>query len=172
MMMSDGTGSYREFVKARFLRRNEGAEGLMHAAVGVLGEVLEMRDATSWENLIEECGDIEFYLEAAFIVLRGEADPQAEYTPLGPRLDDILTRATLFHDRAKKYWVYSKPIDRVEELRRLSCLARALGEFYAIRGLSTGTVRYANMEKLTKRYPVAYTDELAEARLDKAGDPA
>jgi NTP pyrophosphatase (non-canonical NTP hydrolase) len=66
--------SYSEFVSARFTKRHEGDDGLMHCAVGIAGEAGELLDAVKklWvygkaldhANAIEELGDIEWYMEA------------------------------------------------------------------------------------------------------------
>ena len=65
---------YHEFVAARFKKFNKGKPGLLHAAVGICGEAGELIDAIKkhWvygqdldeNNVIEELGDIEFYLQA------------------------------------------------------------------------------------------------------------
>jgi NTP pyrophosphatase (non-canonical NTP hydrolase) len=66
--------NYAEFVAARFTKRHEGDDGLMHCAVGISGEAGELLDAIkkTWvygkaldrNNVIEELGDIEWYLQA------------------------------------------------------------------------------------------------------------
>jgi NTP pyrophosphatase (non-canonical NTP hydrolase) len=66
--------NYAEFVAARFTKRHEGDDGLMHCAAGISGEAGELLDAIkkTWVygkpldrvNLIEEMGDIEWYMEA------------------------------------------------------------------------------------------------------------
>ncbi len=66
--------SYGPFVAARFNRLSGFREALAHAAVGVAGEAGEILDCVkkNWAynqpldlgNLVEELGDMEFYLEA------------------------------------------------------------------------------------------------------------
>jgi NTP pyrophosphatase (non-canonical NTP hydrolase) len=66
--------NYAEFVAARFTKRHEGHEGMLHCVVGISGEAGELLDAVkkTWvygkaldhDNLIEELGDIEWYMEA------------------------------------------------------------------------------------------------------------
>lgn len=68
------SNEYEFFVAGLFVKRNEGADGLMHAAAGIAGEAGEILDAVKkhWvygqpldrENLIEEIGDTLFYLQA------------------------------------------------------------------------------------------------------------
>jgi NTP pyrophosphatase (non-canonical NTP hydrolase) len=64
---------YAAFVERLVVNKSQGLDGLMHAAVGVAGEAGEILDAVKkvWvynkpldrENLVEELGDIEFYLQ-------------------------------------------------------------------------------------------------------------
>lgn len=72
-------------------------------------------------------------------------------------------------DAVKKFWVYGKPLDTenaIEELGDIEFYAQAMRDLL---GVSRETVIARNVEKLTKRYPTTYTDELAIARLDKEG---
>lgn len=66
--------NYAEFVDARFTKRHTGDDGLMHCAAGISGEAGELLDAIkkTWvygkaldrDNIVEELGDIEWYMEA------------------------------------------------------------------------------------------------------------
>lgn len=66
--------TYADFVRRLFAKNNAGAEGFLHASVGISGEAGEILDAVKkhWvyekpldrENLIEETGDILFYIQA------------------------------------------------------------------------------------------------------------
>ncbi len=70
---------YAAFVDGLFVNRREGQDGIMHAAIGVAGEAGEILDAVKkmWvynqpldrKNIIEELGDIEYYLQALRSVL-------------------------------------------------------------------------------------------------------
>jgi NTP pyrophosphatase (non-canonical NTP hydrolase) len=105
--------NYSEFVKQRFLKRNTGEDGLMHAAVGISGEAGELLDAV------------------------------------------------------KKTWVYGKELDRVNLIEELGDIEWYLEALRQLLDVTREEVIAANIEKLTKRYPVQYTDELALKRLDK-----
>jgi len=80
-----GDAAYAGFVESMFVKRNRGDEGMLHSILGVAGEVGELVDAIKkhWvygkpidhENVIEELGDIEFYL-AAFRGVMGIARAQ------------------------------------------------------------------------------------------------
>ena len=66
--------NYGLFVRQLFRNRAQGEDGLMHAAVGIAGEAGEILDNVkkTWvynkpldvENIREELGDLEFYMEA------------------------------------------------------------------------------------------------------------
>ena len=70
---------YAMFVGRLFAKRNAGADGFMHAAVGIAGEAGEILDAVKkrwvydkpldFENMIEELGDLEFYMQALRMLL-------------------------------------------------------------------------------------------------------
>ena len=153
---------YRTFVAERFLKRTESAEGLIHVGVGMIGEVAEYYDAKDRHHRIEELGDIEFYWEAAHIVLGGiEPCPGGEFAPL-------LQGTSHFLDQAKKVWVYNKPIDRTEFCRGLIQVRSALTFLYDDLEITQESSRQANMKKLLLRYPAGYTDALALERRDKA----
>ena len=106
--------NYADFVAARFTKRHEGTEGLLHCAVGIAGEAGELLDAI------------------------------------------------------KKTWVYGKPLDVANAIEELGDLAWYMEALRGLLGVTRDEVIAANVAKLEVRYPVAYSDELALARLDKA----
>lgn len=65
---------YQEFVRKLFATRSVGVDGLVHAGMGISGEAGELLDAIKkcWAynkpldmlNVIEELGDLEFYMQA------------------------------------------------------------------------------------------------------------
>lgn len=157
---------YTAFVRDRFLKRNSGPEGIMHAAIGILGEVVELIYADSRANRIEELGDIEFYLEAFYQVL--EPAPIRIFTPFN-NCEGFLIYAGQLHDLAKKVWVYNKPIDPEKFHSFLDCISQAVIIHCEINGVTRDQVIAENVTKLLKRYPTGYTDALAQARMDKNG---
>lgn len=68
------TTTYRAFVRSRFRFFPTKTESMLHAAVGISSEAGELLDAVKkvWvynkpldtDNLIEELGDLEFYMQA------------------------------------------------------------------------------------------------------------
>jgi NTP pyrophosphatase (non-canonical NTP hydrolase) len=106
--------NYAEFVAARFTKRHDGDDGLMHCAAGISGEAGELLDAI------------------------------------------------------KKTWVYGKPLDVANLVEELGDLEWYMEALRGLIGVTREQVIAANVDKLTKRYPVKYTDELALQRRDKA----
>lgn len=75
-------------------------------------------------------------------------------------------------DVAKKHWVYNKPFDRDHAIEEMGDIEFYMEAARKLIGVSRDQVLQANMDKLNKRYPSGiYTDEHAQARLDKASDP-
>ena len=162
------------------------AQPLVHAAMGVLGEVVELAHSTDQENSIEELGDLEFYIEATLQELEildggfGSSTrlkfhvyimdhtssgivESTEYTPYLPPANE-------FFDLCKKVWIYRKPISEVREkmLSSLALLQCCLLETMDALGTDQEQVRAANQAKLAKRYPGGvYADAAAQARADK-----
>lgn len=160
--------------------------GLMHAAIGISGEVAEIIEALKKDdtkNLIEEFGDLEFYITAA-------------RTSAGIN-DDMLRRATDFvilqdHDysdmcsnfviaagnvldQAKRCWVYGSDINekRQDITNKLALLMYYLDYFYNANHYHIEEILRANIDKLVGpkgRYrDKVYSDIAARERADKQG---
>ena len=73
-----------------------------------------------------------------------------------------------FVDAVKRHLIYAKPLDVENAAEELgdSLWFIALGAKRL--GISMEDLAKQNIEKLSKRYPEKYSDELAHARLDKA----
>jgi len=167
-------------------------QGLVHAAVGVIGEVVELGAYTNEGHFIEEAGDLEFYLEATMqqiARLSGRADLEAlmhsHYLHIGyePVVSydyrDIIWIMTLaaadLLDLSKKVWVYSKDPETVvgEMALHVGYIRARLHQLYSMKGVERAMVLDANQEKLGKRYPDGvHSDQHAQARLDKEGETA
>ena len=160
-------------VKALFKTDLPGGEpsALLHAAVGISGEVAELLDCASHGHMIEELGDAEFYLTAL--------KQQVSYSvPAATYLGDSMSANEIFHgltcvagtilDLAKKHWAYNKPLD-------LSLMEREIGAFeayvvalYHLFNIDREQVLRSNMAKLAVRYSSgSYSDAQAQVRADK-----
>lgn len=168
--------TYEEMVKSLFKPMPTLTEEILHAAVGLSGEVGELTNAMTRKNIIEECSDLEFYLEALMqklpehpVVVGGDPSLYGySSVPLGLILTYMSVSASTLLDLAKKAWAYNKPLP-VSPLHLEADLFRnLLDQLYVYLGTSKAEVRHLNQTKLMKRYPSGYTNEAAIARADKA----
>ena len=131
---------------------------LLHMAVGLIGEVAELFDATDPAHIVEEIGDCEFFLEGLKAVV-GTGEP-IESGSIIVIAGDIL-------DHVKKHTVYNKPLDEQQLRRLIATFDKELEGIYAETGISRDKVLQANMEKLMLRYKAGYSDKAAQERADK-----
>lgn len=169
---------YGQMVRNLFKPMDTQAATVLHAAVGIAGEVAELLVANSIENLVEEMGDIEFYIEAAFQATGGRNFPEliveghdmSHHQVFGTVGTAMSVTAGRLLDVVKKAWVYNQDLnlDAVRyELLRLELMLGCLRELLSVR---RPDVLGANQTKLGKRYPDGvYTDRDAQQRADKQG---
>lgn len=143
--------------------------------VGEAGELFHAINEKDHENIIEELGDIEFYLEGlrqCFNIARDEIllDPSIGEICHIPDLHSIdlpFAAASLF-DVLKKHIIYNREFD-------MPALMRAMLEFESVLegirddfNITWGETLAHNLEKLNKRYAEGkFTDAQAQARADK-----
>lgn len=170
--------TYEQMVKDLFKVDLPGREApLLHACVGIAGEVGELSYATSYTNLLEECGDIEFYVEAAWQQLDPEAQlarrKQAWPLENGAVLHCFVAYSSKLLDLVKKSWIYGRDLATVPIVAQLNAVEDVLLGYYQLIGTDRSTVRHSNMVKLagkTGRYANGkYSDSAALARADKGG---
>jgi hypothetical protein len=179
--------SFEQMVKDLFkLSVGHGAP-MMHAAIGIIGESGELRTCSSRKDIVEESGDLEFYVEAAWqqvkyatreTYFQSYANDNlllhcGEIT-LGNVLDKIHVSSSLVLNHAKKIWVYedgSRDADIVIHLCHIEVFLLSL---YEMIGITRQEIRTANQdkllgnEKIRGRYMTGvYSNEQALARADK-----
>lgn len=175
--------TYRQMVKDLFKHMDGPGAMMLHAAVGIAGESGELRQATSRKNLIEECGDIEFYIEAAWQQMGGnERNERARDflfvsdATVGSVIDRIHTIGADILDHAKKVWVYQGSKGNRDNAISLELvqLEVTLDVFYKLIGTDRSSVQVMNQNKLLGNAEIAgryasgkYSDEQALARADK-----
>lgn len=141
-------------------------ESLLHVAIGVAGEWLELSSARTQDHRVEECGDVEFYLQAGYNLV---GEPPRRFSGLAMFDGSIwYEEAGNPLDLIKKAWVYGKELDETVFARSLLRVEENLSRYYStFLGVTREFVLDANVAKLRKRYPDGYTDAAAQARADK-----
>lgn len=153
---------------------------LLHMAIGIVGEVGELYEPFIFsvaeldlENIEEELGDIEFFLEGlrqGYGIDRKETIcslgyPSADSTYILNRLS--ISSAHLL-DATKKYVIYNKPLDVTKIVEYLKAIETDLASFRSHLELSRVAIVEKNKAKLSKRYAAgSYSDKQAQERADK-----
>lgn len=175
------TVPYDQMVANLFKLMGSREASLLHAAIGISGETAELLVADSIENIVEELGDMEFYIEAGYQVLGGRrsalagelllAGDPAQHQVLGTVTIAMSSTAGRLLDLVKKGWVYNKPLDDNAERAiryELMRLERMMEQLLDMVGVRRPDVLRTNQTKLGKRYPQGvYTDQAAQVRADK-----
>jgi len=178
---------YDDFV-SKLLKPDTIKMTALHIALGIAGEALEFVEAfDKWYNesnensithLIEELGDVEFYLQAAQTFYDvTDADAHEHATPVVNISTPAITLAYLgilaesgnLSDLFKKEFVYGKPRDLAKVLTAMYRLRSFLLFMYHEMSTDLSHVLQCNAMKLEVRYAgLVYSQEDAIARKDKA----
>ena len=158
---------------------------LWHAATGVAGETSEILDAVmagetggalDRDNLIEELGDMEFYLEQTrqnLGLAREVTLPDYDmvgYDLLGIACSLAVAGGTLL-DLAKKVAIYKKAVAPEDFIRTLRMAEVSMAAMREHLGVSREVTLQGNIDKLSIRYKgLNYSDDAAQARADKQGE--
>lgn len=182
------TVSFAEMIHKLFKKQgmHQYAEGLMHAAIGISGEVGEifeahMEDIIDMDNLKEEFGDLEFYMVAlcqaaditednigAYVEMLFMQNPGRQYS-----LVALIKHSSDLLDSAKRCWVYGKTIEemRPKLLEGLAHLILATDQMYKAAGFKVEEIQYENQVKLIGKNGrfrnLLYSDAEARDRADK-----
>jgi hypothetical protein len=153
---------------------------LLHAAVGIAGESAEWLAADKRKNILEEGGDMEFYVEAlkqhfdwnmAGALSLGIVDIRAANLTIGTVFINVVTLAGDILDIVKKSWVYTKPLNTSELTRLVMILEMNLEVISELFDTSRPKIQKMNQVKLIGpggRFESGfYSDGAAIARADK-----
>lgn len=136
---------------------------LLHMAIGIMGEVVEFQGARDKNHIIEELGDIYFFLEGIKQII--VVDPPMNITP-----NYLIDDAAELLDLVKKVCIYNKPLSPVlpELTRSIYAIDERVRRCFAKNGVTEQQVIEANMAKLQKRYASGnYSNKQAIERVDK-----
>lgn len=165
---------------------------MLHMVVGISGEAAEVLSADFQyhqilftmteeekrrkdeiaENIKEELGDLEFYIEG----LLQSLDTNYEDLPeVSVQIKDfsvvigagISISAGNVLDLVKKHVIYNKPIDKKALLVEVAGLAALINHMGEKHGFTREEILLANKVKLGVRYQNGYSDEAAQKRADK-----
>lgn len=167
------TMPYTDFVAGLFVKPETFAGKLAHAAVGMVGEVVELMGAVDRAEALEELGDWMFYAEAFWQTLAGVPGPAGVYTKRFPATQQaamkvLLEESTALMDLAKKVWIYAKTVPQADFQGHMLNADYAFNIILQHLGVTPDFIEVGNRAKLIKRYPGAtYTDAAAQARADK-----
>lgn len=148
---------------------------LMHAAIGMAGEAGELFVAKDRGNIMEECGDMEFYFQAALMVgpVFEKEDGGMPPFPLTAAIHMLTVNSLELLDVVKKGWVYNKKLDIKRYSTHMHVQRHCLNVLYHHLGVDRNAVIWLNQQKLigpNGRYPDGrYSDAAAQARADKGG---
>lgn len=157
---------------------------LLHMAIGICGEVGELVLAafnSDRENIVEELGDIEFYLEGFFQGLNCNQLSLSEMPDPYPRMLPIQSLPIISADLldvTKKLVIYDKQNDHTfHELTEAAMKMRKVLDLYYAEPtffqnpITREEAIQANISKLGKRYlSFKYSDKSAQERADKVGE--
>lgn len=142
---------------------------LLHMAVGISGEVAELSIATTKENIIEELGDIEFYMEGLRQGLGITWEQVITSTFICATDTTLVSAAGDILDQVKKRVIYRKPLSIHDIICYLAIFELKLHQFAIENGdITRDMCLNANTAKLGKRYKGHnYSDDAAQQRADK-----
>lgn len=138
---------------------------LAHALIGMASELNELQDAIASGDKInksEELSDIAWYL-SLYVNVRNITLQEPTYGHGGANFNSLIRYVSLLTDLAKKWIIYSKEIPQEIEREYAQLILGILANFDDEdcdfeKGLQN------NIDKLMKRYPEKYSDELAQNR--------
>lgn len=136
---------------------------MLHGALGLSTEYLEVLTSTSIQNLSEEFGDFLWYLMLSAYSIKLDVNQlERDYRahlPIEHYLEGYISLV-------KKHCIYGKQRESVLQLafHQLWCSFMNRVDF---KGLDINTLIQENIDKLNKRYTTSFTPEESEIRKDK-----
>lgn len=152
---------------------------LLHMAVGIVGEVEELTSAVTEtgdiENMLEELGDLEFYIEGYCAAMDWDTDIGRSRIPCSTPIEacvELFKGAGRLIDATKKAAIYEKELDVEAAELAMVHIQNAMACAYAQLGLDRQSAIEANIVKLGKRYSGGtYSNKAAQDRADKNETP-
>lgn len=151
----------------------------LHFILGYIGELGELFDAIKKhkiygqdldkENVLEELGDLLYYVALYFINNKIEEDFVLYLNELlSSNIELFFNEDELSNSRVGRALLdLAKPICKCEELNVLEALVNIGTLAHILIDKRMGDVMQYNIDKLSKRYPDGYSEAMASGRLDK-----
>lgn len=142
---------------------------LLHASIGSMTESVELMGFTDQSNLVEELGDICWYIAIALDTLK-PASLESKLVPMATGLTEkaairaICDESAVMLDSVKKWMFYGKQVDRVDFVASCNVVLHLIRELCNMRGIQFCDVLKANIRKLEVRYPEKFSDLNASSR--------
>lgn len=145
-------------VKTESLQWQEPNHRLLHAAMGLSTEGAELIAYTDKQNLVEELGDVLWYVALACDELEITMD-EAEEASIGSdekgitALENLILAANEILDEMKKSTFYGRKIDLPKVVKNLGLVISAVAEIADEEAMTfLDEIMEANIEKLRKRF--------------------
>lgn len=161
----------------------------LHATLGISGEVAELCQAVLFkdpENLLEEAGDILFYVGDLVDSVNWYCG--GKFTPNGASIFDfsvieksvgemkgdhysgivaLVASAGVVTDLIKKHVIYGQDLNDEKLHNAVVAITYSTHLFLRDFGFTLDQAVQHNIDKLNRRYPEGYTDAAAKERTDK-----
>lgn len=156
----------RNYVVHHMIRDDD----LTHCAIGLASELAELFEKGA--DLVEELGDMFNYCMVGYRGVKRDFPVRTVGIAEGTLLSDLkiglIMRVSILVDCIKRRVRYNDArYDNLKVGDALDDVFEDLVRICMMYGLSVPEIMVANIAKLAKRYPNAYTDFHANARLDK-----
>jgi len=141
---------------------------VLHCVLGMAGELGEIDQHTSKQNLIEELGDFMWYAAVLCSVL--ELRLGKVMTPLTPislkegASSRLLCAVSTLVDKVKRKMFYNKELNEADVIGAVAQALAAVTSMAEASSLSMQTIAELNIRKLSTRYPGKFNVEDAIVR--------
>ena len=148
----------KDYIEKALRTCSPNGDQMLHCAIGMVTESVEMDCAPDVENYFEEIGDTMWYVAIGCNQL-GVTLEEAE--ELGDAERGPVVIAADFIDLLKKQTFYGKQPDPKAQVKLLGSMIASLREDSVESGRALEDVMAENIAKLQKRYPEKFTEDRA-----------
>lgn len=142
----------------------ETCSDLLHGALGVMTEVVELHDAHDEVNTIEELGDVMWYCALLCRATGSNLEDVWDEDVGALAFRNVLTDAGKLLDLVKRQLAYGKPADQLEVNRLVGRIVIGVHVASVLAGSCIEEVCERNIAKLQKRFPEKFTEAAAVNR--------